>query len=490
MPRSKVRNARMLWLGEGSYGVPTFGAAPTALTAKLAADANPGAVALTWDTDPNAESVVAGDILEIGRSDQDDIEYYKVKSDYVSGTAMNLDVDTPVILKRDSGYSAKRVTDVTGFKRVPGFIGTTLVPNIPLLESGELSATKGIQDVRPDVIGLAGDISLQVGIANSGALLRDVLNSVYYQDGTKVSPAVDGTLNGAVSAGGTQIIVTAVTAGWAAGDIAKLNDGVKSEIVKFDSAWDGISTTIPLDATTPLMYDHADLTPVEELDTTKPYVHIVDRGDSTPSNSFIVQFTDSGKLALYRGVKFTAFNMSVSPNNGLLTVSMSVIAKSVQLLDEYIFGAPTTYTHKPLTNWETTVYQGGVVLPRVTEHSITVDNQTETDGYEEGSRLIGTADEDRGRCEASMTYKHFDNEKFKDIFFENEKALKFVTTYKAAGSIGEAFEVRINKARFGGDGFVQVPASGFINGQSQIMAINDGVTDVQFRISNANLRLA
>lgn len=486
--RSKVRNARMLWVRESEFGVPNLGSV-SAITPALAAIANPGASSLTFASDPASE-IDAGDVISVYRPDKDDMEFYKVGAGYTSGASVALDASTPVIFRRDVGYSAQKHASIAGFKRVPGFIGTTLVPDIPLLESMEINGNKGIQDVRGDLVRIAGDINLQIGIANSGGLLRDMLNSVYYQDAPLVSPAENGALDGAHSAGATQITVASVTSGWVVGNVFKIDDGIKSELVKAHSTWNGSDTTIPLDPTTPLMYAHATTTAVKKVTT--PYTHIVDRGDAVPSNAFLVQFQDSGVICLFRGVKFNVMNMTVNPNNGLINVGFSCIAKAVQIMDSYIFGAPTTYAHKPFTNWETTIIQDGSVLPRVQEHTITLDNQLETDGFEEGSRFIGTADEDKGRAEGSFNYKFFDATRIKDIYFEQERALRFVTQYKGGNSNGEAFEVMYPKARFGGPAFPQVPASGFVNNTNNVMGLYDSVTgtDVRFKITNLELRLA
>lgn len=484
--RSKVRNARMLWVRESELGVPDLGAVE-AVSQLLAQAANGGSTSLVFESSVSS-AISGGDVIGVYRSDKDDLEFYKTSS--VSSETVTLIGGTPVVFRREAGYSAQVYTSPAGLKRVPGFIGTTLSPDIPLLKSEEITGNKGVQDARPDIVRVSGDINLQIGVANSGALLRDCLNGVYYQDAPKVSPAEDGALNGAHSAGASSIVVAAVDEGWAVGNVLKINDGKKSELVKIHTTWDGNATTIPLDPTTKLMYAHVTTTPVEKVTT--PYTHIVERGDSVPSNTVILQFADSGAVCVYRGVKVNLFNLTVNPLNGLMNLSLSVIGKAPQIMDEYIFGAPTTFPHKPLTNWEAFIRQDGAVLPRVQEYTVTIDNQLEADGFENGSRFVGSIDEDKGDATGSFNYKFYDNARIKDIYFEEERALEFISRYKGGNSQGEGFDVIYPRVLFGGSGFPQIPASGFIGGTQQIQAMYDETagTDVKLRITDTNIRLA
>lgn len=474
--RAKGKRARVMMLEEPSeFGVAGF-TMHTPDSESLDGAINAGDSQIIVSTDPSSW-LSAGDVIRVSDSEKNNVEYFKVGSGYTTGTTVPLDADTKVNYRHEDGETVEKVDLANSDKalRLAGYTSFSADVNIPLIQSDELGlSNRGISDVRSGLVGASGNLTFQLGLKGSGMILRHALGKYYRSSASDHSTPASDTLASGVAVGDTSIQINSVPAGLSAGDLIELTDGNgDTEVNEIDSSWDGMATTIPMVYEFDNAFSSGDAVARVEGNVT----HVLKGDDLLTGFTLIVHYQDNERVGILRGCKISTASITISGDNGNVTFDVSIVAKSAQVMDEFIFNEPKTFTHKPYVPYEFDMKIGGSIVARVLEMTLNIDNQLEDSEYEVGSRFISSADEGDSILQGSFTYQFYNLDHIEDVLFENEKKVEFDANYKGSDTNGEGQTIMLPRTRFGGDILPPVEDATGITAETTFEGLLDETTE-------------
>lgn len=485
MAQSSGSSAKILYKIEAVNGVTP--STDSGADTTLAAAVNPGATSITVAADT---SIAAGDILRIGTNQN--LEFVKVDSGYSSGTTVNLDANTKINYRHESGEAVKE-TDPTGNWFLLGNVRSfTPSGGRPLQRSQALAGSRVLSNFREGNYDAGADMTVELDLASAGLFFAHALSNTYSSAGTtQGSSPVTTTLASAAAAGATSIELADATN--IADNVYLLVDtGANAEIVKVDPSWTS-GTTIPLHtANNPLGLRKAHDNGVAVVEKIAPFTHTAIRGSSIPEGiSFLLVFGDITSLMLVAGSKMSNVTLNVTPDD-LPTLNCTVNSKRYQIMSEDILtgGSPTSVEMIPYAHWEAAIEvdDAAQVTNQLTNLSLSIENTIQS-AFVIGSPIKGAITPGEGAVTGNFTYQ-FESQQFSEkTVAGTETKLAFNWTY--IGDNNHSIAITVPKAKFEGNPHPGVSSKDPIADEKSFLARLDPATgtDISVVIKNNNTNL-
>lgn len=409
----------------------------------LGAAVNPGAVQIVVAADTN---VAAGDIVKVG--DTDKMELVKVAAGYTSGTTVDLDADTPITLRHESGEAVVEVDPTADWRKLGSVVSFTPTGERSLQLSRALSGSRVLSNFREGNYEAGADITVETDLDVAGLFMLHSLDSDYYSAGTtQGTDPVNTTLDGGVAKGATQITVASET-NVATGVFLLIGTGVDAEIIKVGTYTSG--TTLDLDPTAhPNGLRKAHLTGAAVVEKIAPFTHTVNRGvDLPPGLSLYLRFADIESSVLIRGNRVSNLTFDTTPGD-LPTMTVNTVAKAYQIFGENIFGTPITLAHTPYVHHEGVVkIDGSAITNNFFERLQFVIANTIQGNFVIGRPIRGAITPGEGSVTGSFDYQYETQTFAKKTIAGTETRVQFVLTYQ--GDANHSLDIDVKKAKFGG----------------------------------------
>lgn len=477
MAQSSGSSARILYKIEAVNGVTP--STDSGADTTLAAAVNPGATQITV---ADATGVAAGDVLKIGTTQN--LEFVKVDAGYTSGTTIDLDANTKINYRHESGEEVKE-TDPTGDWFLLGNVRSfTPSGGRPLQRSQALAGSRVLSNFREGNYDAGADMTVELDLASAGLFFAHALSNTYSSAGTtQGTDPVSTTLDGDHAAGATSIELASATN--VADNVYLLVDtGANAEIVKVDPSWSS-GTTIPLHpANNPFGLRKAHANGVAVVEKIAPFTHTVIRGSSIPEGiSFLLVFDDITSLMLVAGSKISNITLNVTPDD-LPTLSCTVNSKRYQVMSEDILtgGSPTSIEMIPYAHWEAAIEVDDVAQTtnRLTNLSLSVENTIQS-AFVIGSPIKGAITPGEGAVTGNFTYQ-FESQQFSEkTVAGTETKLAFNWTY--IGDDNHAIAITIPKAKFEGNPHPGVSSKDPITDEKSFLARLDPATGTDITVA-------
>ena len=477
MAQSSGSSARILYKIEAENGVTP--STDSGADTTLAAAVNPGATQITVASDT---SIAAGDILRIGTNQN--LEFVKVASGYSSGTTVDLDPNTKINYRHESGEAVKE-TDPTGNWFLLGNVRSfTPSGGRPLQRSQALAGSRVLSNFREGNYDAGADMTVELDLASAGLFFAHALSNTYSSAGTtQGSSPVTTTLASAAAAGATSIELADATN--IADNVYLLVDtGANAEIVKVDPTWTS-GTTIPLHtANNPLGLRKAHDTGVAVVEKIAPFTHSVIRGSSIPEGiSFLLVFDDITSLMLVAGSKISNITLNVTPDD-LPTLNCTVNSKRYQIMSEDILtgGSPTSIEMVPYAHWEAAIEidDAAQTTNQLTNLSLSIENTIQS-AFVIGSPIKGAITPGEGAVTGNFTYQ-FESQQFSEkTVAGTETKLAFNWTY--IGDDNHAVAITVPKAKFEGNPHPGVSSKDPITDEMSFLARLDPATGTDITVA-------
>lgn len=412
----------------------------------LASAVNPGATSIEVASDTG---IAAGEILKVGNDNN--MEFLKVDSSYVSGTTVALDANTKLNYRHESGEAVKETDPTSDWFKLGNVRSFAPSGGRELQRSQALTGTRVLSNFREGNYDAGADMTVELDIATAGMFYFHALNSDYKTTGTTqpASPVNTTVATADIAIGDTSFDVASAT-DMETGIFLEIGSGEGAEMVKVGTYTSG--TTIDLDpAAHPNGFRKAHvLTTSTVVEKIAPFTHEIVRGATIPEGiSFLLRFADIDSLMLIRGNKFSNLSLNVDPSD-LPTVDMNVVGKAFQILSENIFGTPTTIDHTPYAHWESVVKIDGSeqVSNQFESLSVVIEN-TIQGNFVVGSPIKGAITPGEGNVSGSFTYQ-FGSQQFSEKTVSGaETSLDFEWTY--IGDDNHSMAISVPKAKFEGN---------------------------------------
>lgn len=447
MAQSSGSAAEIWYKVETTSGVTPADAAASPADTTLASAANPGDTSIEVASDTN---IAAGDILKVGNNNN--MEFLKVASGYSSGTTVSLDSDTKVNFRHESGEDVDEVDVTTGWFKLGNVVSFDPQGGRSLQQSAALTGARVVSNSRAGNYSAGVNMTAELGIEAMGIFLVHALNDTYKSVGTSTAGA-STTLGAAAAIGDTDITVADGT-GLSAGAFLQIESGDNAEVIKIDSSYSS-GTTVPLDTTSHpngIRQAHSNGASVDEV--VSPFTHTIKRGSSIPDGlTFLLKYTDTSKVGLFRGNKVSSMDVSWSPDS-LPTMTLNLVGKATQVFSEDIFGSsPTSLSHTPYSHTEMDIKVDTSSITSNLFESLSINIQNTINATNViGSPFLGAITPGEGSSGGSFT-SQFEDLTFSDkIVADTETHLEFVMTYIEDSN--HSLEFDFPKARFEG---VQFP---------------------------------
>lgn len=477
MAQSSGSSARILYKIEAVNGVTP--STDSGADTTLAAAVNPGATQITV---ADATGVAAGDVLKIGTTQN--LEFVKVDAGYTSGTTIDLDANTKINYRHESGEEVKE-TDPTGDWFLLGNVRSfTPSGGRPLQRSQALAGSRVLSNFREGNYDAGADMTVELDLASAGLFFAHALSNTYSSAGTtQGTDPVSTTLDGDHAAGATSIELASATN--VADNVYLLVDtGANAEIVKVDPSWSS-GTTIPLHpANNPFGLRKAHANGVAVVEKIAPFTHTVIRGSSIPEGiSFLLVFDDITSLMLVAGSKISNITLNVTPDD-LPTLSCTVNSKRYQVMSEDILtgGSPTSIEMIPYAHWEAAIEVDDVAQTtnQLTNLSLSVENTIQS-AFVIGSPIKGAITPGEGAVTGNFTYQ-FESQQFSEkTVAGTETKLAFNWTY--IGDDNHAIAITIPKAKFEGNPHPGVSSKDPITDEKSFLARLDPATGTDITVA-------
>lgn len=477
MGQASGSSARILYKIEAVNGVTP--STDSGADTTLAAAVNPGATQITV---ADATGVAAGDVLKIGTTQN--LEFVKVDAGYTSGTTIDLDANTKINYRHESGEEVKE-TDPTGDWFLLGNVRSfTPSGGRPLQRSQALAGSRVLSNFREGNYDAGADMTVELDLASAGLFFAHALSNTYSSAGTtQGTDPVSTTLNGDHAAGATSIELASATN--VADNVYLLVDtGANAEIVKVDPSWSS-GTTIPLHpANNPFGLRKAHANGVAVVEKIAPFTHTVIRGSSIPEGiSFLLVFDDITSLMLVAGSKISNITLNVTPDD-LPTLSCTVNSKRYQVMSEDILtgGSPTSIEMIPYAHWEAAIEVDDVAQTtnQLTNLSLSVENTIQS-AFVIGSPIKGAITPGEGAVTGNFTYQ-FESQQFSEkTVAGTETKLAFNWTY--IGDNNHAIAITIPKAKFEGNPHPGVSSKDPITDEKSFLARLDPATGTDITVA-------
>lgn len=476
-------NARVSWKPEVTPGVPDFGTEGGTVDTTLAENVSPGATVINV---VDGTGAATGQKIRLG--DNDNPEYVEILS--VNVNEITLDPKTPVSFLHFKGEVFKDVASLSGFTRIPGFVSADAIGQIGRIISDAITSQRGTPKGRGGNVTVAFNMPIELGIIGSGRILRYAMSNDYATTGTAVGGGLSTTLSADTAIDDTSVDLTDVTNG-SAGDLVQIGTGDDAEVVKIDAGWDEVSTTVPLDSSTPIRKVHSNGDAVVEVESAA-VEHTVKRGTKLESITLLFHMTDNDILYLVKGAVINQINgVNFQPNEETVKMPLAIIAQSVQVLEKDIFAAPSTIAHTSYVPWEIKMQRNNVVTKDIENLNLTFDNQIDGGGGRAlSSRFRQSVVPGRGEATGSFGYIFRDATIIRDMLAENNVPLK--ATFIYSGDTNHEMEFEFPSSLTTGNIGEGIPDSGPISGQKDFAAeLDDSTgTDMIMRVKTPELTLA
>lgn len=453
----------------------------------LASAVNPGATSIEVSV---ATDIAANDILKIGNDNN--MEFVKVDSTYVSGTTVALDANTKINYRHESGEAVKETDPTTNWFKLGNVRSFAPSSGRELQRSQALTGTRVLSNFREGNYDAGADMTVELDIATAGMFYLHALNSDYSSSGatqtvSPVSTSIDNA-GGIIAGAATFDVPVGIGASISTGDFYLLSTGSDAEIIKVGS----VSTdTVTLDTDAHpdgTRKAHANSAPVVEK--IAPFTHEIVRGSTIPEGiSFLLRFTDIESLMLIRGNKFSNLTLNVDPSD-LPTMDINVVGKAFQILSENIFGTPTTIAHTPYSHWESVVRVADSGQPLVEQTSNQFENlsvvieNTIQGNFVVGSPIKGAITPGEGNVSGSFTYQ-FGSQQFSEkTVAGTETNLNFEWTY--IGDNNHQMTIDIPRAKFEGNPHPGVSSQDPITDDKSFLGRLDSATNTDVKVTYKN----
>ncbi len=467
-------NATAYLKTEEVSGVLRTGSVAGGGDSELAAAVNPQAAKIVVK---DLTGFTAGDIIAVGGDDNREI--LRVKSVKAATKEITLDEATPLNFRHEADETVEEVDPENGWLRVGSVTRFTPRSDRPLEPSQAFgSGVRGISDARPGRYEFGADVTLEIGIEDAALWLLHALGTSYSSTGTPVAPAVATTLNGAVAAGATSMVLASV-ASLAAGDFLEIGG---KECVKIEAVDAGaVSVTFGDSAPLGLRYGFATGVAVKKVEA--PFTHTIKKGrDLLPGLSLVLKLEKMGgeSLILLTGNRINTLSLSASGGDQYPTITMNLTAARGQVMskDILIGASPLSPAHIPYAQWETLV-SAGDAENRINSISIEIANNIGA-GAPLGSPFPGALSPGDGPVTGSFEYQYSTQSFTLATAAGTERTLSFLWTY--IGDDEHSLEISFPKARFGGPVHPGVESKDPIVDTKEFSAIVDSVTGTDIKI--------
>lgn len=478
MPQGTGANARLSWKKEAVAGVPNFPLVGGGGSTTLTVACSPGATVLTVASETN---FAANDKIRVG--DDYNPEYVKVLS--TAANTINLDTDTPINFRHEIGEVVQEVT-IAGLKKVAGFVSVDDLGAIAKIISRELGGARGTPKSRGGNVDVDFNLTVELGIEQFGVWLRYILGLTgdYTTTGSTVGGGGSTTTNAIVTAGQTTLPLTALT-GFAAGEFVEVDTSTLVEVVKISATWNGTDNPVPLDALYPFRRGHA--SGVAAVEKQSPFTSIFKRGASLDSLTMLFHMTDINSLALVKGAKINTMAMTLTPGNETIVATLAINAQSLQIIQEDIFSAVTTFAHTFYAPWEMKIKQDAAFLNIVESFNFTINNGIDAGrGRAIGSRFKQSITPGRGDTTGGFTFQYANANIIKKLVFDQYVALDAIGTY--IGDLNHQLTLNFPKAKLTGSMHPGVdsdaPVSADVSFDSEYDDITE-LTDIKVTIKSS-----
>lgn len=479
MAQASGSSAEIWYKIETTNGVTPSDAVGGGASTTLSAAVNPGATQIVVADDTG---IAAGDILKVG-TDQN-MEFLKVDSGYSSGTTVDLDANTKVNYRHESGEAVVEVDPTNDWFKLGNVRSYTPSGGRDLHRSQALSGSRVLSNFREGNYDAGADMTVELDIESAGLFYLHALNNDYYSAGTTQGTSPGNTTTDSDASIGDTDLSVASEADFSTGDFALVNTGTNAEIVKLGTVTAG---NLALDTTAhPNGLRKAHSSGAAVVEKIKPFTHTLLRGSTIPEGiSFILRFTDIESLMLVRGNRISNLTLNVDPSD-LPTISMTVVGKAFQILSENIFGTPTSIANTPYSHWEASVEVDDTVNSTMENLSLVIEN-TIQGNYVVGSPIRGAITPGEGSVSGSFTYQFNDQTFAEKTVAGTETKLEFNWTYIGDDNHQVLFEVP--KAKFEGSPHPGVSSKDPITDEKSFLGRLDtggDNTDVKVTVKNNN----
>ncbi len=473
MPQETGSNSIVAWKSQKTFDKADFPAVTGGGSTTLGGAATPGATSIVVGS---GAGFAAGDLLLVGGDDN--AELVEIDASYTSGTAIPLNPSTFLNFRHESGEPVVEVA-AGGFKQLGAFTSLSPSGGVGRLESAAIAADGMLENIRSGNIDAGGTLNFEVAQQDTGVLLVNALGEGYTSTGSPKAGGASTTLGAAAAKGDASITVASIT-NIAAGDLLQVGASGSEEIVEVDGSWDGVSTTIPI--TTEIRLAHGSGDGVTEVEA--PFTHTIKRGALPPGLTLLVKLTGIGRYYLLTGVKINTLSLTFT-HDRLPAASIGFVAKRFQVLRKDIFGALAATAHTPYAHHETTVNEGGSVLPTWTEFTLNISNNLPQGNRAGGSQFIKSAPEGDRRADVSLTYQLFDSSLQEKAVLETESSFEFISTSKLDAN--HRLQISLPRTRLTGTSLPAIPGKGPIEDVKTIDALKDAAeaTDVKVVLTTA-----
>ena len=443
MGQASGSSAEIWYKVETTNGVTPSDTVGGGASTTLAAAVNPGAVQIVV---VSGTGIAAGDILKVG--DNNNMEFLKVDAAYVSGTTVDIDVNTKVNLRHESGEAVLEVNPTNDWFKFGQVTSFTPTGERSLQVSASLTGTRVLSNFREGNYEAGIDMTVEVDLDVCGMLFLHALSDDYYSVGTTQSSSpVNTTLNGAVAKGATSIVVASAT-NVETGVYLLVDTGINAEIIKVDTYVSG--TTLNLDPEShPNGLRKAHSNGVAVVEKITPFTHTISRGNALPPGlSFLLRFSDVESLVLVRGNRVSNLTFNVTPNE-LPTLQITTVAKAYQIMSENIFGTPVTIAHVPYVHHEGDVKIDGSTITTNQFESLAFTIQNTIQGnFVVGSPIRGAITPGEGSVTGTFTYQYESQTFAEKTVTGAETQVQFSMVYQ--GDANHSLDIDVKKAKFGG----------------------------------------